>query len=105
MMIVLETIDPFFSDLHAWNSQEHCSMPKGARLLLANLHFSTSRDNYSRSMMEKLQAKEKVRIISGLMCEGKALGDSIPNIRGLGQCSSRVHSAPHFLECPHMWVL
>jgi hypothetical protein len=58
MMIVLQTIDPFFSDLHARNSQEHRSMPKGARLRLANL-FSTSRDTYSRSMMEKLQAKEK----------------------------------------------
>jgi hypothetical protein len=59
MMIVLETIDPFFSGLHARNSQEHCSMAKGARLLLENLRFSTSRDTYSRSMMEKLQAKRK----------------------------------------------
>jgi hypothetical protein len=34
-------------------------MAKGARLLLENLRFSTSRDTYSRSMMEKLQAKRK----------------------------------------------
>jgi hypothetical protein len=73
--------------------------------LLANLRSSTSRDTYRRSMMEKLQAKEKDWIISGLMCQGKALGDSIPNITGLGQCSSRVRSAPHFWECPHLWVL